>query len=54
MNESETNKWVKGYLRNEYKNKKKYFKLQQKTKSIVIDIMQNFIILLIVFYILFK
>ena len=54
MNESKTNKWVNDYLRNEYKNEKKYFKLQQKTKAIVIDIMQSFIILLIVFYVLFK
>ena len=54
MNKSETNKWVNDYLRNEYKNEKKYFKLQQKTKLIVIDIMQSFIILLIVFYVLFK
>ena len=54
MNKSETNKLVDDYLRNECKNEKKYFKLQQKIKPIVIDIMQSFIILLIVFYVLFK
>ena len=27
MNKSETNKWVNDYLRNEYKNEKKYYYL---------------------------